>query len=289
MRTTIEWTNHYENLKRYEIDHKKSSGAYLWTISFEDLKAFKYWMSLSDDDKAKTGIMQQKTPGGTILMPPGMKMEVKNPQLSSISEQDTDILHMITAGLNKPEDMITGQSNGTYGSVKASRGPESDRANNRKDDFELFLRYDFFRHIFSLKNVVNPEMELERTENVVIDFKEGEEVEGKESLFIWESMEITFPTSEVSDSESATKALLGVKHGSLIDTLGIPASVVAKKLGFENYRTLRLKHLTEKKKYPELVYVDSDSVDSSTESTLLEKSKTDNSGEDDAKKSSADS
>ena len=29
LRTVIEWCNHYENLKKYEIDHKKSSGSYL--------------------------------------------------------------------------------------------------------------------------------------------------------------------------------------------------------------------------------------------------------------------
>jgi len=64
MRTTIEWANHYENLKRYEIDHKKSSGSYLWVFSFEDPKAFKTWLSLSPEDRAKTGVYQKKTPGG---------------------------------------------------------------------------------------------------------------------------------------------------------------------------------------------------------------------------------
>lgn len=281
MSTTVEWANHYENLKRYEIDHKRSSGAYLWTVSFEDVKAFKRWISLSEEERAKTGIMQKKTPGGTLVMPPGMKLEVKNPQLSKISEADTDIMHMITSGLSKPEDMVTGQNSGTYGSVKASRGPESDRNSNRKYDWEVFLRYDFFKYIFMM-NAKFTDLKLERKEEIVEDFKEGKPVFSKEEFSIWETMEITFPSSEVSDLEGAVKALMGVKHGSLSDTLGIPLSTIAERLGLSNYRTLRAKNELEKKKYPELVSasdVDSDVIDGSTESKLLEKKKSDKTGE----------
>ncbi len=275
MATTIEWANHYENLKRYEIDHKRSSGSYLWTVTFEDVKAFKRWLALTDEEKAKTGIMQTKTPGGTLVLPPGMSLEVKNPQLPKISDSDTDILHMITSGLNKPEDMVTGQSNGTYGSVKASRGPESDRNKNRQYDWEIFLRYDFFRFVFLMGSRFR-KMEIEREEEVVLDFKDQKEVFGKESVPVWESMEITFPMSEVSDLESTTKALMGVKHGSLADTLGIPNAHIAEKLGMPNYRSLRAKHAIEKKKYPELVIAveeNSDTIDSADESKMLEKKK----------------
>ena len=277
MRTTIEWTNHYENLKRYEIDHKKASGYYANVVTFEDPKAFKMWLAMTPEQRALTGIEQKKTPGGTLVMPPGMKLEIKNPQLQRISEQDTDILHMITSGLNKPEDMITGQSNGTYGSVKASRGPESDRNANRREDFELFLRYDFFRSAFLLSSKIK-RMKLEREEQVVVDFRDGEPIDGTVKKAIWESLEIMFPVSEVSDVESTTKALLGVKHGSLADTLGIPRSVIAAKLGMPNYRSLRLKAATEEKFYPKLALsdVDSDVIDASSESTMLETKKTNN-------------
>ena len=285
MSTTIEWANHYESLKRYEIDHKRSSGAYLWTVTFEDVKAFKRWLALSKEEKKKTGICETKTPGGTLLLPPGMKLEVKNPQLPKISDSDTDILHMITSGLNKPEDMITGQSNGTYGSVKASRGPESDRNKNKQNDWEIFLRYDLFKYLFMLHSKFKP-FNLEYEEDVVIGFKEQEEIMGKKKIPVWESMEITFPVSEVSDLESRVKALLGVKHGSLVDTLGIPYSVIAEQLGFTNYRSLRAKSSAEKKLYPELVSSDEDSdvIDATTESNLLEKKKTTKTEEDGDKK-----
>jgi len=65
-------------------------------------------------------------------------------------------------------------------------------------------------------------------------------------------IDIAFPVSEVIDAESRARAYLGVKHGSIYDTLGIPNNEIAKKLGFGNYRRLRLAHETEVEKYPEL-------------------------------------
>ena len=266
MRTTIEWANHYENLKRYEIDHKKSSGSYLWVFSFEDPKGFKNWLSMSDEDRLKTGVYQKKTPGGSLILPPGMKVEVKNPQLPKISDSDTDIMHMITSGLNKPEDMVTGQSTGTYGSVKASRGPESDRNENRKSKFKMFLIHDFLKHVFRLRNCANSSFKLKRTVEQVIDFKDGKEIFGKVEVPVWECVDVMFPVSEVNDIESRAKAYLGVKHGSLVDALGIPPSIIAEKLGFVGYKTLRMREATEKKLYPELIStVDSDSLDTNQE------------------------
>lgn len=269
MRTTIEWANHYENLKRYEIDHKKSSGSYLWVFSFEDPKAFRGWLSMSPEDRAKTGVYQKKTPGGSLVLPPGMKVEVKNPQLPKISDSDTDIMHMITSGLNKPEDMVTGQSSGTYGSVKASRGPESDRNENRKAKFNMFLIYDFLKHVFRLRNCAVSDFKLKRTVEEVIDFKNGKEVFGKAEVPVWECVDIMFPVSEVNDVESRAKAYLGVKHGSLVDALGIPPSIIAEKMGFVGYKYLRMKEATEKKMYPELISaVDSDLLDTEQEKVI---------------------
>lgn len=151
LRTTIEWINHYENLKKYEIDHKKSAGSYLWTVSFLSYNDFRVWTSLTDEEKRKTGLLAKKTPGGTLFVPPGMTLEVKNPTLPSIKEQDTDILEMVASGLNEPSDVMTGSSKGTFASVKASRGPMSDRVADEMAEFERFLRYDFWGSIFFLK------------------------------------------------------------------------------------------------------------------------------------------
>ena len=251
LRTVIEWLNHYEQLKKYEIDHKRSAGSYLWIVTIEDPKAFRVWLSMTDDDRRKTGIMAKKTPGSTLILPPGMKAQVINPNLPKISETDTDILHMVTSGLNEPEDVATGQAKGTFASVKASRGPMSDRTSDEMSYFERFLKYDFFGSIFFLKASVSS-FPFDFKIQEAVDFKKGKpvfEYVRKRPEFL---IDVVFPGSEVNDAESRAKAYLGVKHGSLYDTLGIPNKVIAKKLGFGNYKRLRLKHATEEENYPEL-------------------------------------
>lgn len=251
LRTILEWLNHYENLKKYEIDHKKSAGSYLWVVTMEDPKTFRAWLALSDEERRKTGIMAKKTPGGTMVLPPGMKLEVMNPSLPSISESDTDIFHMITSGLNEPEDVTSGQSKGTFSSVKASRGPMSDRMMDESTYFERFLRHDFWGGVFYLKSATVGFPDT-FTQKIAVDFVNQEpvfkNVKKRPELLI----DINFPTSEVVDAEAKARAYLGVKHGSTFDTLGIPNQEIAKKMGFGNYRKLRLAQATEKERFPEL-------------------------------------
>jgi hypothetical protein len=252
LRTVLEWLNHYENLKKYEIDHKKSAGAYLWVLTMEDPKAFRTWLSLTDDERRKTGIMAKKTPGGTLILPPGMKLEAQAPKLPTISEGDTDILHMVTGGLNEPEDVSTGQSKGTFASVKASRGPMSDRMSDEIAYFDRFLKFEYYRAVFFLKSKVSgfPETFSIRTATKYDKKKEPvfENIKRKPEFLI----DISYPTSEVIDAESRARAYLGVKHGSLYDTIGVPFKEIAKKLGFGNYPKLRLAYEVEKDKYPEM-------------------------------------
>lgn len=252
LKTVIAWINQYETLKKYEIDHKKSAGAYLWIVSMTDPKAFRLWLTMSDEDKRKTGIMAKKTPGGTMVLPPGMEMKALNPTLPRISDQDTDILHMVTAGLNEPEDIVTGESRGTFASVKASRGPMSDRIADEAAYFERFLRYDFWRAIFILKSKIKGFPRTFSTEEAV-EFKEQEPVFRKVKRLPEQIIEISFPTTEMVDAEARARAYLGVKHGSTYDTLGIPNRAIADKMGLGNYRKMRLEHATEQKKYPELI------------------------------------
>ena len=251
LRTIIEWLNHYENLKKYEIDHKKSAGSYLWIVTMEDPKAFRLWLSLSDEERKKTGVCAKKTPGSTLVLPPGMKIECMNPSLPNITEQDNDIFHMITAGLNEPEDVTSGQSKGTFASVKASRGPMADRIADEVASFEKFLRHDFWGSIFFLKSVISG-FPTKFSQKVATDFKNQKPifsiVKKRPELLL----SISFPTSQVNDTEGVARALLGVKHGSTFETLGIPNEIIAKKMGFSNYRRMRLQQETEKANYPEL-------------------------------------
>jgi len=251
LRTILEWLNHYENLKKYEIDHKKSAGSYLWIVTMEDPKTFRTWLSLSDSERAKTGIMAKKTPGGTIVLPPGMKVECQNPSLPTITDTDTDIFHMITAGLNEPEDVTSGQSKGTFASVKASRGPMSDRIADEVNAFEKFLRYDFWGSVFFLKSIIS-KFPTKFSQRRAIDFKAQKpifkDIDKRPEMLL----EISFPTSQMNDTEAVARAFLGVKHGSTFETLGVPNAAIAQKLGFNNYKRLRLQQETEKDQYPEL-------------------------------------
>jgi hypothetical protein len=253
LRTVLEWLNHYDNLKKFEIDHKKSVGSYVWNVGFEDMQSFLTWLSLTDEERRKTGIMAKKTPGSTIIRPPGMTLEAVSPKLPNITNEDTDILHMVSAGLNEPEDVMTGQSKGTFASVKASRGPMSDRVSDEISLFHTFLKF-FWSSIFFLKSSVSIFKDEFKVRECTGFTKSGEPVFALVKRKPEELVDISFPVSETIDMESRARAVLGVKHGPLAEVLGIPYSEGAKKLGFGNYGYQRRKQALEKEKYPELDY-----------------------------------
>ncbi|MCK5862500.1 MAG: hypothetical protein KAH38_08445 [Candidatus Hydrogenedentes bacterium] len=263
--TIIKWLNHYENLKQYEIDHKKSSGAYVWVFKITDAKSFKIWLNMSDEEKRKTGIMAKKTPGSSLILPPGIDVEVKNPNLSKITDQDNDILEMVSSGLNEPGDVMTGSSKGSFSSVNATRAPMSDRVSDEIASFERFLRYDFWHAVLFLRSVVSP-FKFEYRVDDVIGFKNEEPVVKKVVKPAYELVDIDFPTSQTIDFEGITKGLLGTKHGPVTETLGIPNEYIAKRLGINMYGRMRQIHALEKKKYPELLYtLDAESVQEKAE------------------------
>jgi len=254
LRTTIEWINHYENLKKYEIDHKKSSGSYLWVFKMEDARAYKTWLGLSKEDKRKTGILAKKTPGGSLILPPGVTLECRNPNLTSIKEQDTDILQMIASGLNEPDDILTGTNKGTYASVKASRGPMSDRTADEIAYFDRWLKYDFWSAVFFLKGEVGKFPKFFSMKEAVGFDKSKKPIFRSVKKRPEQLIEISYPVSETIDFEGRARGLLGVKHGPITEQAGIANSEVAKRLGFGGYGRLRLKKATEDEKYPELEY-----------------------------------
>lgn len=255
LRTVLEWLNHYELLKKFEIDHKKSCGAYAWEVSFDDAKAFKLWVSLTDEERRKTALMQPIIPGSKIFLPPGMKLTAKSPNLPKISGQDTDIMEMAISGLNEAADVTTGTVSGTYASVKATRGPMSDRTSDEVVDFDRFYKYDFWGSVFFLKTVLADfpaNFEIEEA----VRFENGKEIFKKVKRAPQFLIDVQYPISETLDLESRTKAVLGVKHGPLSETIGVPPSKAAKMIGVGGYGMNRLRKATEDKKYPKLIYAD---------------------------------
>lgn len=278
LRTVLEWINQYELLKKYEIDHKRSAGSYLWVFTMEDPASFKLWLALSDDDRRKTGIMAKKTPGGSLVLPPGMSVETKNPSLPSINEQDTDILKMVGSGLNEEEGVMTGKSTSPYASIKASRGPMSDRISDEISWFQNFLIHDFWGGIFTLKNKVGSFDEFVSIEECVgftskQKKNDNEDIEythtpifktvKKKPQFL---IDVSFPASEMLDFENRAKGLMGTKHGPVSETLGIPNKDVASRMGFNSYARSRLNKATEQKMYPKLIYnLDAESLQEKAE------------------------
>ena len=269
IRTVLEWVQYYEDIKKYELDHKKSAGAYVWIVNFTDVKSWIQWLKMSDADRQKTGIAAKKTPGGTMVLGPNMEMKASNPNLPNISDSDSDIMAMVTSGLNEESGVTTGQSTGTFASVKESRGPMSDRTSDEIAYFERFLRYDFWGSIFFLRSQVTAFPEFFNVEEAVA-FKPGKSDGESEPIFKKVKkhpeaiIDINFPTSEINDMESRARSLFGVKHSDLSDTAGIPKSELVKKLGYANYPKMRLQYETEKRKYPELpMTVDAESIQES--------------------------
>lgn len=253
IKTTLKWINYYTQLKEWEIDHKKSSGSYLWVVEMTDMKAFRTWLKMTDEEKKTTGLTSKKVPGGTLILPPGVKLTCQNPQLSSISEQDTDIMHMVTSGLNKPEDMVTGQTKGdTFSGIKASRGPQADRTKDELAYWERFLRFDFWRGLFFLRSVMKPDFKLEYKVKKTVSFKNKK----PKSKFVMEKahklIDFSFPQSEIVDVEAKARAYLGVNHQSVCEVLGIPKSVIAHNLGFPGYKKLRYEFQDEEDNLPDL-------------------------------------
>lgn len=265
LRTTLEWINHYENLKKYEIDHKKASGAYAWVFKFTEWQHYMRWLELTEEQRRKTGIGQKVIPGARLILPPGIEADVKNPNLTKISEQDTDIMAMISSGLNQSEDQLTGSYKSSFASVKMSSGPQADRIEDAKAELERFLRIDFWGSIFYLRSQVTDFPEF-FTIKEPIEFKKKStkdekgddeyEVQYRDKRVRPEKLiHCDFPTSAFVDNESRTKALLGVKHGSVNRQLGIPNTDIVKRLGFgKSYRRMRLWAAAEEESFPKLGY-----------------------------------
>jgi hypothetical protein len=245
-------------------------------------RAYKQWLKLSDSDKRKTAILAKKTPGSSLVLPPGMDVVCVNPNLTSIKDQDTDILQMVTSGLDEASDVTTGTSSGTFASVKASRGPMSDRTSDEAAYFERFLRYDFWGSVFFLKSAIGKFKEFIMVEEAVGFKRTGKKIPGTEDDIIEPVfrdvkkrpemlIDISFPVSETVDYETRAKALMGTKHGPLSETVGLSKKEISSRLGFGGYGRQRLRKATEDRKYPPLIYTaDAESIQEKKEGNITE-------------------
>jgi hypothetical protein len=273
--TVIEWLNYYENLKKYEIDHKKSSGMYAWVFSFDNIRSFMQWLSLTDEQKRETALMAKPEPGAKLFLPPGITVDLKSPNLTSITDQDTDIMRMVTSGLNETDDVTTGNTKGsTFSSLSASRGPMSDRTSDEIAYFDRFWKHDFWSAIFYLRSKVNSSFKLKYKRNVCIGFtKKGKPILKKKTFLAEQCIEVSYPTSETINYSERAKGMLGTKHGPISEQIGTPKSLAANVMGIGNYRTQRMRKAVEDEEYPTLEYENGIDAEKKQEKTEGEPSK----------------
>jgi len=130
-----------------------------------------------------------------------------------------------------------------------------EKTSDEVEYWHKFLRYDLWGNIFFLKEKISS-FKNSYFVNEVVGFDDKKKpIKKRIKKSAADLLLITSPISEIGDIESKVKALFGVKHASLKDVAGLPIEELVKRLGFNNYRKLRLDAETEKLNYPELLSV----------------------------------
>jgi len=279
LRAALIWNNLYIMLKMLGINHKRAMSQFVFDVNFQDLASFDAYMSLTDEQMAKTGLLAPKEPGSTLLSPPGSKVSLLTANLPKMSGDDQDTLDMISSGLNTTRSQLLGTSEDTYAGIKIAKGNVSDRVKADQNDFRLFLTEDIFRPIFFLHTTLwgflskfkkyecvgytsdtsDEFLSYYRIKDEKIDLKKSEDNESVFEIWKyveknpWELISIVLPNFSYGMEESEVTALLGSKPGGAAETLGMSLSSVAEKMGIRDYHTERLKYSTEKMKYPKTV------------------------------------
>jgi hypothetical protein len=115
----------------------------------------------------------------------------------------------------------------------------------------MFLKYNFWRPILWLRSKTKDNFKYIRRIEEVVDFKNGEPQKEKVDVPCYKLVDIDLPMSRLEDIEATATALLGSKHGSVVDTLGIDRKSVAKRLGFGSYVSHRMEKAKEDENLPE--------------------------------------
>lgn len=261
LRTVFEPLEDHKTAKKWRSEYMKALSTYFIFYSFEDVKSWLRWIKLTDAEKRATGMGQILSPGDRLFLPPGVKAELQNPQIPTLSGQDEDVLKMISSGLRQPYDMLSGDIKGpTYASIKGTRTPYMDYISDLRELTKRFFIHDFWKAIFFIKACFDPKYAIFKEKQVV-----GISEKKKDTRIIKLPPErfinIIFPQSYNIDMTQMANALLGSKRGSLSYHLGMAKADVAKRLGVGNFHTSLLARATEELHYPKDILPDDTSPD----------------------------
>ena len=236
--TIIEAINLYWNAVKWNLDHKKAQAAYTNIFTFEDSPtgrlAFHMFKKMSPAEKTKSGLTGRLKPGSRVFCMPGMKFDVKNPQIQKMDGDNRDLLNLAGAGAQTPQDMFQGQSSDTsHSALKSSRSPLEKEIENLQYKLANFIKFTTLRSCFYVANKVGDfpaEFKSKAVDNSsgsrkVIDVK----VEPCELVQI-----ITPHVKFESDYAGKASAFLGNNHTGMI-SIGVTNKTAAASMGIKDY------------------------------------------------------
>lgn len=253
--TTLESINLFWSLLKVQIDTKKSQCKYVNVISFEDTPqgriAYGLWCKLTDDEKKASGITAGYTPGSTLVLMPGMKMDIKSPQLSRLSGENQDILNIAGAGARSPQDLFQGNiGDATYSSLRISRSPLQMEIETLQHKLKNFIKYEFLRSVFYVASKVG-DFPAYFYKDIITNVKDGEGEIETVKVEPCELVNVTFPHIVFDEKfEGKVNAYLGSKHAGL-SSIGISDSKIAEEMGIDDLGRQKRNQILERKIFGE--------------------------------------
>jgi len=271
LRTLFEPLEDYKQVKRWRSDYMKALATYFIFFEFEDLKSWLRWLALSPEEKRNTGITQPLRPADRLLLPPGIKATIQNPQLPKMSGDDQDLLKWMATAANTPYDVFSSDVQGaTYASSKASRPFYMDYIDDLQGMTEIFFKEDFCKLIFHFKIALDRKFKAKYPMKKCVDFVNKKPVFEEKKYPPHKFISIIFPQSQEINTTDTANAYLGSKRGDLTWHLGASKKMIATKLGIPDYESELRRRAEEEDKYPDEFVSNqgnSDMVDSLTTKT----------------------
>jgi len=272
LRTIFEPLEDFKQNKRWRSDYMKALTSYFIFYEFTDKMSWYRWQSLTPEKKRETGLLQTLRPGDRLLLPPGIKGTIQNPNLPKLSGDDEDLLKWMATAANTPYDIFASDSKGpTYASTKSSRPFYMDYINDWQGFTETFFIMDFFRFAFWVKSKLDKRFKYLYPIEVCTGWNNREAKFETKKIPAYKLISCNFPASQEINLGDVANGVLGSKRGDLTWHLGISKEAQAEKLGIQNYKKQLMKRAEEEKMYPkELVsnVGNSDMVDSASNSNL---------------------
>lgn len=269
--TALEWLSLYENSQKWKLDNQKALAAYAYVFSWEDTPAGKIgalaWNKMTTEEKLKTGLLSAYTPGSKVFLPPGMKMELKNPSLPSLTGSNLDIFTLAGSGVGIPSDIFVGSTaDSSYASIRATRPIFNIEIDNLQHKFEMFMRR-LLRVCFAAKMAfggVFLSLGLQPF-RLIPSYEEEWEVE-KDSKGVptdrvvtikvepVEKIKFSFPDPGLeTDLQSKANMAMGSKHAGLLGMGISPDRLASEFFGVDDYDNERRLNALYEAKYGKLI------------------------------------